>query len=502
MKRILLSLLLSLCFFTPAMSEISLQSYTQNSDLVDDYIDMARLYTSNAQYDKALEYIDIIEKISPNNPKILYEKAVIYKNYNQPILARNLIQEIARTNPEYKETYLYKDFFKDDIPGFYMPKDYNADYYKKRGEDAYKEGKYEKALEYFKKASQLKKSVDNYNNLGKAYLKTNNPKYALKCFELAINLDIKNPQAYINLAEYYCEAENNSAKQLHYLKHAIKLNPDLAETYYQIGDIYLNKGNYETAAEYYRMATAKDDLLFSAYFALGSTLFKMQDFEEAYLVFEKSLNVELDNPKVYEYLAKSAIELRRYDKALSYIERAVSIEPTPDNYLLLAKSLYFNENYDASIKILNTKLANSGNAEMYNYLGLNYFQKNEYNKALNYLLKAVNLREKPIYYYNIAQCYNIAGDRLNTQEYIKKALNTIPKNPQDYIYIANIYLEQNETIEALNTLTKAISLYPNERGLYKYKLNLLQKTGNLKDYNTLSSQYNSKFPKETVYLGK
>lgn len=502
MKKLLLSLFILFSFYTPAICDVSIQPYTENVGLIDDYIDMARLYTSNAEYEKALEYIETINKLSPNNPKILYEKAIILKNYNQPILARNLMQEVAQLDPSYKETYLYKEFFKEDLPGFYLPKNYDSEYYKKKGEDAYNECKYEKALDYFRKASQLKKTVENYNNLGKAFIKTNHPKKALKSFEEAINLDVKNPQTYINLAMYYCEIEHNSRKQMKYLKEAIKINPDLAEPYYQMGNIYFEKGQYETAVEYYRLAIAKDDTLYDAYYALGSTLFKINDFEETYFVFEKSLLLELDNPKVYDYLAKTSIELRHFDEAQNYIERAISIEPTPDNYLLLSKILYLRGFYDKSINILNTKIADKNNAEMYNYLGLNFFQKSEFTTALNYFNKAIMLKEKPSYYYNIAVCYNIMNNKEKMKEFSNKAINTLPKNAQDYIDIANIYLDLNNENEAISTLTKGILTYPNERKLYNKKLEILQKTGKTKEYNKTQIQINTNFQKETVYMGK
>lgn len=463
---------------------------------------MAKLYTSNAQYEKALEYIDTVDKISPNNPKILYEKAVILKNYNQPILSRNLMMEVVKLDSSYKDTYLYKEFFKDELQGFYMPRDFDAEYYKSKGEEFYKEKKYEKALDYFIKAVNLKKDVQNYNNLGKAYIKVGKAQQAQKSFEKAMNLDIKNPQTYINLALYYCDIEKDTKKQIHYLKQAIKINPKLAEPYYLIGNIYFDKGMYETSADYYRMATANDELYFDAFYALGSTLYKLQNYEEAYFVFEKSLNLELDNPKVYDYLAKSAVELKKFAEAQNYIEKEIMIQPNQDIYLELAKILYLKGEYDKAITLLNTKVSNPKNAQMYNYLGLCYYQKNDFGQAFVNFNKAVSIQEKPIYFYNLAVTYNAAGDKSMVDMYVNKAKNAKAVDVQDYLDKVKIYLDLNDVKGAISTLDTAISKYPKERQLYNAKLEILNKNGQAADARLLNIQINEKFPKETVYKGK
>ena len=502
MKKFLIGLFISIFIFTPAYSEVKLQSYTENSDLVDDYIDMARLYTSSAEYEKALEYIDTIEKISPNNPKIMYEKAIILKNYNQPILARNLMREVAEIAPEYKESYLYKEFFKDDLPGFYMPKNFDADYYLKKGIEFYDDCKYDKALNYLKKAVQQRKDVIILNYLGKAFLKTGDNKMALKCFEDAINLDVRAPETYINLAMYYCDVYKDSKKQIHYLKQAIRLNPKNAEPFYQLGNVYLEKGLYETAVEYYRHALTKDDSYFDAYYALGSTLFKLQDYEECYLVFQKTLHIELDNPKVYEYLAKSAIQLRKFEEAKSYINRAILIEPTPDNYLLLAEILCLSQDYNNAINVLKTKIADTKNSKMYNFLGLCYYHLNNYQDAIFNFNKALSIEKKPIYFYNLAVCYNTIGDTSQMQANLDKALKAAPSDVQDYLDIVKIYQDLNKNDDILLTLNKAISVYPSERKFYNMKLKFLEQTGKKRELASFKSYMNSKFPKESIYLGK
>ena len=505
MKKFLLILVLLLFFVNQGICKINLQSvqsYTENYDLIDDYIDMARLYTASADYEKALEYIEIIDKISPNNPKIMYEKAVILKNYNQPILARNLMQDVVQIAPEYRDSYLYREFFGNELQGFYIPRDYDSDYFTKKGQEAYDEGKYEKALGYFKKAVQQRRDVETLNNLGKTYIKSSKPKIALKCFEDAIALDIKYPETYINLAQYYSEIMRDSKKQMHYLKHAIKLDPKNAKPFYFMGNIYYDKGMYETAADYYRQALSKDDTCFEAYYALGETLYKLQNYEEGYQVLKKSLNIELDNPNVYELLAKLSIKLRKYDEAESYAQKLISYQPSPDNYLLLSEALYLSGNYNDAINILNTKITDTKNSKKYNLFGLCNYQLNNYNEAVNNFKVALAIEEKPIYLYNLAVCYNILGNKTNMNAYADKATKIIPKDVQDYIDIAKIYRDLGQNENALNTLNKAITSYPNERQLYNLKLQQLKQMGKTAEYNTFNVYMNSKFPKDPLYLGK
>lgn len=501
MKKIFFSTFLILLLTQFSFAATEQQHYTENLDLINDYIDMARLYTSSADYEKALDYIKVIEKISPNNPEIMYEKAIILKNYNQPILARNLMREVAQIAPEYKESYLYKEFFKDDLPGFYMPKDYNADYYTKKGYEFYNEGKYEKATEYFQKAVQLSKTPETLNNLGMTYIKTSNPKQALKIFEDAINLDVRYYETYINLAEYYGEIEHNPKKQIQYLKHSIKLNPRNAYTFYLIGNSYLKKEMYETAVEYFKLAISKDETMFDAHYALGTTLYKMGEYEQAYFVFEKSLNYELDNEKVYDFLTKSAIKIGKYDSAESYANKLASISPTPENYIQLAKAMYMKGDYNSTINLLNTKVLGTNYSEKYNYLGQSNFQKGNITEAISNFQRAASLRQKPIYYYNLAVCYNTSNDKEMTQLYINKAQNAPLHEIQDYLDLVKLYQDLGNNNKILEILTKAITAYPNEMSLYKLKLNALKQLNMTKEYEAFKTYMNGKFPKDNVYKG-
>ena len=106
------------------------------------------------------------------------------------------------------------------------------------GETAFSEGRYEDAVELYKKAVKEEPgSVDAYNRLGMAYQflynktgEASNKEEELKAFRKAVELDPNNYKSLINLslALFY---EGNKKEAATYLKKAVELYPNPNDPY-------------------------------------------------------------------------------------------------------------------------------------------------------------------------------------------------------------------------------------------------------------------------------
>jgi len=89
-------------------------------------------------------------------------------------------------------------------------------------------------------------------------------------------------------------------KMIHYYKTAIKINPDLANAYFYLGNLYEDLGNLREAEICYRKATEKEPEHFAAYYGLGHIFQMRGDYKGAIARYRKALLTGSDNRLLYE----------------------------------------------------------------------------------------------------------------------------------------------------------------------------------------------------------
>jgi len=147
------------------------------------------------------------------------------------------------------------------------------------------------------------------------------------------------------------KGEISKAKDF-YIK-AIELNPNYADTYYNLALIFASSDkNYEDSIIYYNKAIELDPNLAKAYNNLGN-IYKdyKEDFKKAKDYYEKAIKINPNLVEAYNNLGIIYNEnLKIYEKAREYFERAIDLNPTsPDAYHNLAflLSSHFKEHEKA-----------------------------------------------------------------------------------------------------------------------------------------------------------
>jgi tetratricopeptide (TPR) repeat protein len=108
---------------------------------------------------------------------------------------------------------------------------------------------YDKAIEYFTKAINLKPDYASfYYRRGEAYYKKGDYDKAIEDFTKAINLEHDNEYFY-RWRGYAYREKREYDKAIEDLTKAINLKPNYFYLYYQRGKTYLKKGSYEKAIE-------------------------------------------------------------------------------------------------------------------------------------------------------------------------------------------------------------------------------------------------------------
>jgi Flp pilus assembly protein TadD len=149
--------------------------------------------------------------------------------------------------------------------------------------------------------------------------------------------------------------ENQTERAIEFLRHAVSLDPDLAEAHFQLGIAYallemqyeqegraietetsnVNEGRSKTRSEraferavkaYVKWleANPKDDV---AYYNLGRTYSKLMKDEEAEKAFKEAVKIKPDDSEYQTELGAILIKLAKYHEAIEPLKKALELDP-------------------------------------------------------------------------------------------------------------------------------------------------------------------------------
>jgi cytochrome c-type biogenesis protein CcmH/NrfG len=264
----------------------------------------------------------------------------------------------------------------------------------------------------------------NYIGLGQIDLNNNNQAAAQSNFDLAIkDIKKKDIEEYINIAKAYMNSENPNYKSaITTLNKAKAINPADANLQLAYGDAFYGDKNQNESYAAYRNAYQTDPSLIRAKMQLGVLLKGAKSYTEAVKAYDNVIATDANYGPVYRELAETYYywgnnEPKKYNeyiqKALGYYEKYMSLTDYSltsrmrhADFLILARdykaleveankmkeldkvnprilrylgySAYENGNIDVAIKSLQDFIANPTNkiiARDYLYLGLSKLKK-------------------------------------------------------------------------------------------------------------------------------
>ena len=169
--------------------------------------------------------------------------------------------------------------------------------------------------EYVKTMNYSADFAQGRHNLGVLYSNLGNLQKAKENYEEALRIDNFFYPAKVNLAIVYNKLkENRKAETL--LKEVIKNHPELPDTYYSLGLLEAEMGNYEASAKYLKTASEKMP----------------------------------DRPRIYLNLAKVLQYLKQIPNAEKAFQKAYQLAPHEAGYLSALIAFYLNTGQKAKAK--------------------------------------------------------------------------------------------------------------------------------------------------------
>src|SRR5712692_1935563 len=303
---------------------------------------------------------------------------------------------------------------------------------------------------------------------------------AIDYYEQAVKKDRGFALAYAGLADasltMYHEKKDAfwSQKALGAAQQAERLNSNLPEVHFSLGNVYTASGKgSEGVSELKRalqLAPNSDDGyrgLGKAYLALGQRDLALQAYQKA---------IEL-NPYYwvnYNYAGQAYANLGEYDKALASFQRIIELEPDNSFGYLNSGMVYFQQGkYDQCIRFFQKSLQIQPHFMAYSNLGTAFFFLKRYAESVPMFEKAVEMNQyDPMLVGNLADAYRwynqIEKANATYERAIALGFKQLQVNPRDANVLEQLglyYAKKGDAIQALDFMRRARALSPANVGM-------------------------------------
>ena len=230
-------------------------------------------------------------------------------------------------------------------------------------------GDIDAAVQEYRRALELdKRAVIIRLNLAMALIKQNNPDAAIAELKKASRYAPDSVEPHAILALIHSSRNNQEEATREYeiaLKNALKLQPRNAAIYKNLGLIYLHQRKFDEALEIFELVVnlRPDDA--HAHFILASIYHELKDFDRCEQALKTVLKLQVDFHPALNFLGYLYVEQsRNLDEAERMIRAALEAEPVNGAYV--------------------------------DSLGWLFYQRGEYESALEQLEKAVLFLDDPV----------------------------------------------------------------------------------------------------------
>ncbi|MCK9457501.1 MAG: tetratricopeptide repeat protein [Candidatus Riflebacteria bacterium] len=300
--------------------------------------------------------------------------------------------------------------------------------------------------------------------------------------------------------------ENNYSEALVFLTRAVKMRPDMAEAFHNLGFAYEKNGNTQNAIMAYERAINLNPNYASALNNLGYLLATSErDVVKGIALCQRAVDLQPNSANYRDSLGWALYKADRTNEAITQFTTALRINPnfTKSHFNMGLAELSANNFDKAASSFLNVVRLSPSNLKAHVSLGDCYEKLNDNVKALNHYrqalaratdsdpikrhlerkVKALTVESKEHYFASAKKMQTKAGSKL--QEFMNRRGKSGELGSQ---YLSN-YTQPTNTIQETNTsFTPVSATAANSNPLFSPEAIRLR---NERDTNTWSSSYSA-----------
>ena len=132
------------------------------------------------------------------------------------------------------------------------------------------------------------------------------------------------------------KAEESIIKSIEDYNKVLAINPNDAEAYFNRGNVYGQKGDFNHAIEDFNKALAINPNDADAYYNRGGAYYDKDDYDRAIEDYNKAIYIDPNNTDVYNNRAKAWYYKKQYDKAWADVKHCRKAGGTPESAFISA----------------------------------------------------------------------------------------------------------------------------------------------------------------------
>lgn len=382
------------------------------------------LKTNNVLFFDSEEFENIIHHYL-NQGKVALAKKAIKLGLEQHPSSTNL--KLFKV-----EVYVFENKLKEAnqlLDALYVLEPSNEEVYIQKANILSKEDKHEDAIKVLKIALNFSEEVSEIHALiGMEYLLLDDFEKAKQSFMSCLE---EQPEDYSSLYNIiYCfDFLNENEEAIAFLNKYLNSNPYCEVAWHQLGKQYFSIKDYKKALSAFDFAIISDDRFIGAYLEKGKVLEKLKRYKEA--IENYLLTLELDDPTSFALLRMGCCyeKLGKLDLAKQYYYKTVKEDPLLDKgWIAITKF---------------------------------YLKQHNYQKALYYINKAINIDAENVIYWKL---YAQINQRLNfleeAEKGYKKAIELGNYELNTWLSRTDILIQIGELDAASLNLIQATEFYP------------------------------------------
>lgn len=340
-------------------------------------------------------------------------------------------------------------------------------------------GLYKEAIKEYKKVLEKEQEPFLFNAIGRLEYWMMNYQSAIEYYSKALEI-APEVQVYLqNRALAYQDFGNLDAAEKDYLS-SLDFGPDI-KSLNSIGIIEASKNKHENAIEYFTKAIHIDEFQAILYENRGISYEKITQYELAKSDLQKAIDLEPNDYRI-NFLGLIYYRNGEYENAIEYYNQAISIKPEEPIYREnRGLAHYFLNEFDLAEIDFKEAIKTNPTTNSFNYLGIIYTRKFDYDKAIEYYTKAINQDpDKAILWENRALSWDSLGEHAKAEADLIKAVELEP-NETRFNYLGLISFKIFDYPTAIEFYSKALEMGQGNQVIWENRALAHESNGNFEE---------------------